>query len=359
MTTDDDTFLGRLVEATGIEHEATPLPASVVRQALAKEYALAGTLTRIQTEKDDTFRLDSERGRLLVKAAPAAETREAVDLQSSAMIHVGSRVPTVPVQSIIHGVQGQRDVALTDPTGRQRIMRVFSFIEGPLLHQVAATPHQLDQAGVMLARLDEALADFHHPSDSRLHLWDLTHFAQLRELVSYVSDSADQELAHQVFADFKDHILPAMPTLETQVIHGDYSPFNVVVDPASPQFVRGVIDFGDVGRSPILFELSVAAANQIGADGGDPWASAIEIVRGYRSVRALSPDVIELIAYTAPARLLLRALVYGWRSARDPMSRDYARSHSAFDWQRLRRALAVDNGTVRARLAGTDPSTQP
>ena len=349
-----DRFFERLLEASGIEDAVAPLPEEVVARALSSDYGVAGRLTRIRTEKDDTFSLDSARGRLLVKVAPAAEARQVVDLQSAAMLHVRSRDPGVPIQQIIRGVADQADVVLTDPAGRDRVMRVFSYIDGPMLHQVAATPHQLGRAGAMLARLDAALADFRHPCESRLMLWDLAHFPEQRHLVSYVTDDADRELAHGVFDRFEDHVTATVPALEAQVIHGDYSPFNVVVDPASQRFVSGVIDFGDVGRGPILFEISVAAANQLGMDDADPWASAIEIVRGYRAARVVSEQVVELIAYTAPARLLLRALIYGWRSARDPLSREYARSHSAQDWQRLRAATAVDLAVVRARLAETD-----
>lgn len=349
----EDTLFDRLVRATGIEPEVTPLPEELVSDALAREYELAGELTRIRTEKDDTFRLDTAGGRLLVKVAPAAEARRLVDLQSAAMIHVGARAPAVPVQRIVRTVHDQIETPLSDPAGRERVMRVFSYIEGSLLHQVAPTPQQYRSTGAMLARLDEALADFGHPADSRLLLWDLTHFSHLRQLVSDVPDSGDRELAHGVFDRFERQVVPAIPSLETQVIHGDYSPFNIVVDPGSPQFVIGVIDFGDVARSPLLFELSVAAANQLGAKADDPWASAVEIVRGYRAIRPLEQEVVDLLLYTAPARLLLRALIYGWRSARDPQSRDYAQSHSAPDWQRLRSALAVDVGSVRAQLAGT------
>lgn len=356
MMSGDDPFFERLLQATGIEHEVTRLPERVVRRALADDYGLTGRLARIRTEKDDTFSLDSGGGRMLVKVAPAAEARQVVDLQSAAMIHVGERDPDVPIQRIIRGEHGAVDSTLTDPAGRQRVMRVFSYIDGPMLHQVAATRRQLTRTGAMLARLDDALADFHHPCDSRLLLWDLTHFARLRQLASHVADRADRDLAHRVFDGFEGQVMAKMGDLETQVIHGDFSPFNIVVDPTSPQFVAGVIDFGDVARSPVLFELSVAAANQLGVNPDDPWASAVEIVRGYRQVRVLRPEVVQLIAYAAPARLLLRALIYGWRSAREPLSREYARTHSGLDWKRLRTALAVDSAAVQARLAATEPS---
>lgn len=355
----NDAFFQRLLRATGIEDKTTPLADRLVTRALASEYALTGKLTRIRTEKDDTFTLDSGRGRFLVKVAPATEPREAVDLQSAAIIHVSSRAPDIPIQRIIRARDDQPDVMLTDQLGRQRVMRVLSYIDGPMLHQVTPTASQLGHAGAMLARLDEALAGFRHPCESRLLLWDLTHFAKLRQLVAYVPDSADQDLAHGVFDSFEDHVMAVMPELETQVIHGDYSPFNVVVDPASQQFVCGVIDFGDVVRAPLLFDLSVAAANQLGVDDDDPWGRAIEIVRGYREVHAVPQEVVELLAYTAPARLVLRALIYAWRSAHDPLAREYAQSHSALDWERLRSASATDIAVVLSKLAGTEASIHP
>lgn len=350
-------FFQRLVRATGIENEATPLPESSVTAALADEYALSGELTPISTEKDDTFRLESPAGRLLVKVAPAGEERQVVDLQSAAMRHVDSRAPDIPVQRLIRGVDDQTDAVVTDAAGRERVMRVFSYIDGPLLHQVTATPSQLRRTGAILARMDAALADFRHPCESRLLLWDLKHFSALRHLVTHVADPADRHLAHTVFDSFESHVVPALPALETQAIHGDYSPFNIVVDATSREFVKGVIDFGDVVRGPVLFEASVAAANQLGLDPRDPWASSVEIIRGYCEVRPLPPEVLELITYTAPARLLLRALVYGWRSMRDPLSRAYAQSHSAMDWRRLRMALAVGETAVRAKLADANPAT--
>lgn len=143
------------------------------------------------------------------------------------------------------------------------------------------------------------------------------------------------------------------------MIHGDFSPFNVVVDPAADEFVTGIIDFGDVVRSPIVFELSVAVANQIGADEQRPWASALDIVRGYRQECRLADDDVALLAITGPARLLLRALIFGWRASVHPHSRDYGSSHSALDWNRLRYAMSVATSTVEALLISTGTPASP
>lgn len=129
------------------------------------------------------------------------------------------------------------------------------------MSEVPATPEQLRSTGAVLARVDDALVDFRHPHESRLLIWSLSLFPTMRHLATHIADDASQRLAHRIFDRFDEHVTDVLPTLEEQVIHGDYSPHNVAVDSALREFVSGVIDFGDVVRSPVLFELSVAAAN--------------------------------------------------------------------------------------------------
>jgi Ser/Thr protein kinase RdoA (MazF antagonist) len=232
-------------------------------------------------------------------------------------------------------------------------MRVLSYVDGDLLAASNPTPNQLNHVGRMLARVDNALIDCRHPYESRRLIWDLKNFIHMRPLLEFVADRDDETMASWVFDQFETHVAPRIGELDTQMVHGDFSPFNVIVDASVDEFVTGVIDFGDVVRSPILFELSVAVANQIGVDQRRPWARTLEIVRGYRSVRALPQDVVDLLAITGPARLLLRALIFGWRATVDPQSRDYGLSHSARDWSRLRTALSMPKSAVESLLANT------
>lgn len=357
--TTDSGLLPTIIATTGLELNSEQMAAELVAELVSCEYRLNGTLVRIETEKDDTFRLDTDHGPYLVKIAPAAEDARIVNLQSAAMLHLERTSPHIPAQRLIRGVRHQLETPVSDQHGRTRVLRVLSYREGALLHDVGASAEQFRSVGASLARLDEALADFRHPLESRLLIWDLSNFMHVRPLVDYVENRDDQELAYGIFDRFAQQVLPVFTDLETQTIHGDFSPFNVVVDPAKPEFISAIIDFGDVVRSPILFELSVIAANLIGVDAEDPWASAAEVVRGYREVHSMETEAVELLAVTAPARLLLRALVYGWRCAVDPRAREYAKSHSAPDWRRLRTALAVDHHVIRSTLARTQGAVPP
>lgn len=358
MITGSD-VLAQIAQESALGSSGQAFPEHLVAAELRRLYDLSGQLTRIPTEKDDTFRLATPGGRFLVKIAPASESAQIVNLQSAVMLHLENAAPSIPAQRLIRGVHGQVESTVVDPDGGDRILRVLSYLEGSLLAVAKPTPAQFTGVGAMLARLDRALSNFEHPDDSRLLIWDLKNFSHMRPLLEWVTDRDDVAAATWVFDQFDALVAPRIADLESQMIHGDFSPFNVVVDPSSEEFVTGIIDFGDVVRSPIVFELSVAVANEIGADERRPWASALDIVRGYRAVRPLADSDASLLAITGPARLLLRALVYGWRSTTHAHTRDYGLSHSALDWTRLRCALSVAKPTVEAMLAATSETVRP
>lgn len=351
--------LDQIVRESALDVTAERFPEHQAEAELRRHYGLTGRLSRISTEKDDTFRLVSDVGRFLVKIAPATESAQIVNLQSAVMLHLEKCGPTIPAQRLIRGVHGQVESTVVDPRGNTRIMRVMSYLDGDLLSSVAATAAQFRSVGAVLARLDSVMTGFRHPDESRLLIWDLKNFLHIRPLLEMVTDRDDVTMATWVFDQFEAAVAPRISTLETQMIHGDFSPFNVVVNPASEEFVAGVIDFGDVVRSPLIFELAVAVANQIGLDERRPWDSALDIVRGYRSVRPLANRDVSLLSIAGPARLLLRALIFGWRAAVHPPSRDYGLSHSALDWTRLRSALSVATPTVEAMLAAAGATASP
>lgn len=350
--------LAQIARESALESSAGKFPERQVVAELSRLYGLTGELTRIPTEKDDTFRLAATGGHFLVKISPATERTQTVNLQCAVMLHLENSAQAIPAQRLIRGVRGQVESVVIDPGGNVRVMRVLSYLEGDLMAKVKPTPAQFAGVGAMLARMDSALTDFRHQDESRLLIWDLKNFLHLRPLLELVTDRDDIAMATWIFNQFEAVVAPRLETLETQMIHGDFSPFNVVVDPLSDEFVTGIIDFGDVVRSPVIFELAVAVANQIGVDEQRPWDSALHIVSGYRAVRPLADHDVQLLAIAGPARLLLRALVFGWRAHVHPDSRDYGLSHSALDWTRLRSALSVAKSTVEASLvkAGTTTS---
>lgn len=334
-----------------------PIETNVVDVLLARHFQLSGRLERLATEKDDTFRLRTGTADHLVKVSPPDEAVAVVALQTAVMRHLETEAPHLPVQRVRETTEGGDNVLIETKDGGVRVLRVFDFVEGAVLARTNPGPHQLAKAGQMLGRVDLALRSFRHPADERRLVWDLRHFYQLRELIEYTPSAAHRRLAQEVFRLFHEAVVPRLGDLETQVIHGDYSPYNVLVDPGTDSFVTGVIDFGDSMRSALIFDPAVSVANLLGRTPWDPWREACSFVAGYEQARPIKDTELPLLPVAALARLTLRALVTRWRAERVPERRDYLLGHAGDDWVNVERAMSVAVEKVVARLLGTRQET--
>ena len=247
----------RLFSESGLGSSHEPVDVMVVGSLLERNYHLTGRLQPLPTEKDDTFRLRTESTDHLVKVSSPDEAQAVVGLQTAAMRFLEGAAPELPIQRVKLTVDGSDHVVMEND-GRLRVLRVFDFVEGALWAQANPDGEQLAKVGEILGRVDVALEAFAHPADRRGLAWDLRHFHDLTGLVEHTPNAAHRQLAARVFRLFEAAIVPRLDDLDTQVIHGDYSPYNVVVDEQSDDYVIGVIDFGDTMRSAVIFDPAVA-----------------------------------------------------------------------------------------------------
>lgn len=338
----DSEFIDAVASESGLLAGQSQLADSAVLDLLEGSYGLTGTLVRIPTEKDETFRLRDGTETYLVKVSPPDEDPVIVHLQTACMEHLEAAAPELPVQRLVRSLTGDPQVLLPFPDGPfDRVLRVMRFMPGDLLAGQDASPAQLQLVGSSLARVGFALQDFDHVRADRLLLWDLKHFHRMRPLLDYVDEPHKRSLAENIFDQFDQKVVPQLGSLTSQVVHGDFSPFNVLVDPDRPEYVAGIIDFGDVVRTPVIFDLSVTMANLLGTDPSSPWEHAMHVMDGYLSIRPLPVQELEALIVAAQARLLLRALITQWRASQLPERRDYLLSHSKPDWDRLAATAAA------------------
>jgi hydroxylysine kinase len=340
----------RLFVESGLASSHVPIDPALVGALLEKEYHLAGRLQRLPTEKDDTFRLRTGSTDYLVKVSPPDEADVVVDLQTAAMRSLEREAPELPVQRVQLSVGGSDNVVVETRDGRTRVLRVLSFVRGAVWARTNPNGDQLGKVGEMLGRVDVALEAFAHPADRRGLVWDLRHFHELAELVEHTPDAEHRKLALKVLRLFEAAIVPRLGELETQVIHGDYSPYNVVVDEQSDDYVTGVIDFGDTVRSAVIFDPAVAVANLLGRAPEQPWREGCVFVAGYETARPIKDRELPLLPVAALARLTLRALITNWRAERAPERRDYLLAHAKDDWINVERAIAVPMADVMTQL---------
>ena len=343
-------FFDEVVAESAVARLAEPIAPDLVGAMLREHYGLSGRLIRIATEKDDTFRLAAAGSTHLVKCSPSSEDPEIVDLQTSALAYLEISAPLLPVQRIQRTLAGASQVLFGTGGPHQRVLRVLDFLPGTAMSEFEPTVPQTVLAGRMLGRVANALRDFSHPRDGRLLLWDLANFHRMPELLDAVSDTAHRALAEQIWAEFHEVLVPRLGSLEQQVVHGDFSPFNVLVDPLDPGFVTGVIDFGDTVRTCVVFDVAVCMANLLGVAQADPWQLPIAFLSGYHAERGINAEELPLVREAALGRLVLRSLVAQWRAGMDAERHAYLVSHSRDDWTRLAQAFARPADEVRAAM---------
>ena len=340
----------RLLQESGLASSHQPIDAMLVSALLERHYDVRGSLEPLATEKDDTFRIRADSSGYLVKVSPPDEEATVVALQTAAMRFLADDAPELPVQRVKLTINGNDHVVVDLDDGTTRVLRVFNFVEGPVLSATSPDQEQLAKLGEMLGRVDLALARFAHPADQRVLVWDIRHFHRLTGLVEHTPNAEHRHLAREMFRLFEEAVVPRLDDLETQVIHGDYSPHNVVVDPQSPDFVTGIIDFGDTVRSAVIFDPAVTMANLLGRAPDDPWREACAFVAGYQQARPINESELALLPVAALARLTLRALITNWRAERVPARREYLLAHAKDDWTNVAQAMSAPRDDVLAQL---------
>lgn len=274
----------------GLAEPFEPLGSDSARAALREHWGIdAAGLTRLDTERDDTFRA----GDVLLKVAHPADDPVVIEMQSAAMTHVAQTDPGIPVQRVVPALDGALSATVAGRTAR-----VLTWLDGDLVDDQDLPPGFFGTAGRMLGRLNRALSDFRHPGADRDLAWDLPHLPDLRP---HVTDPFHREVIDR----FETETLPALAQLPHQVIHNDAHPGNLLVDGAR---LTGILDFGDAVHSARICELAVALTYLV-PDGPRPWPEVDALTAGFVAEVPLSETEFQQLPMLMAARTIMRTVI--------------------------------------------------
>jgi Ser/Thr protein kinase RdoA (MazF antagonist) len=299
-------------------------------------FGIEGRPTRFPTEKDDTFRISPLAGpRFILKVANPTEDVAEIDLQMRVLDHVAVEAPDLPIPRVIPNDAGERHFDHLDRAGQRRRVRMMSYLEGKPLSEVPSTASGRAEIGRLLARLRLALADFSHPMDDRVVPWDVKNLPTLAPLLSEIPDVAWRGKLETVLQRFAA-IEGRLARCRTQVLHNDFTRSNIVVDPALPEFVSGIIDFGDTVRTAIAIDVSTAVLNQLPTVmEGDIFADGRDLLRGYLSIADLTAEELALLPPLIMARLTTRILLSTAMASRVPSVAAYVLRNNEMTWGQI------------------------
>jgi hydroxylysine kinase len=265
---------------------------------------------RLETERDDTFALSTLQGRFVLKVAHPADDPAEIDFQTRALEHARAADTTLPMQRILPARDGQLAPVLADHDSR--IARLFDWLPGDELLESSPDEAQLALLGDALGRLTLALAGFEHPDSTRPFAWDLAQFPRL----AVVLEMFPHDDLREVFRRFDDIVAPRLAELPRQVIHNDFNPGNVLVDPSDPAFVTGILDFGDAIPTIRIADVAVALCYQLHPFHRD-WASVQPFLAAYEKRVALTVAEHHVLTTLVACRFAQRVLINEWLSQFD------------------------------------------
>ncbi|HSR24777.1 MAG TPA: aminotransferase class III-fold pyridoxal phosphate-dependent enzyme, partial [Candidatus Eisenbacteria bacterium] len=284
----------------------------------------SSSLAPLAGERDQNLRVDTADGRrLLFKISNPADGLSTVEMQAAALRHIERVDPGLPVMRVLPDTVGESWAEVRGPDGRNYPVRLFSFLPGRVTANTALTTQAIWSFGQTAARLGRALRGFFHPAADYEILWDLTHAAKLRVLLNHVSDAARRAQVERVLDRFVTRVEPVLPALRAQVIHGDMSLDNMLLD--DDLRVSGIVDFGDMTHAPLVCDLAVSVADVL--HGRDDAIDAAEVlIGGYVSVTPLEDEEAALLADLVSARLATEVTVAAWHGGLYPDNAAYLTS---------------------------------
>ena len=328
---------------------ASAISESLAQRLAAEHYGLIAAVHRLDSERDQNFRLRSLSGReYVLKIANPAEDRAVTNLQTEALLHLAATDSELPVPRIFPARSGMTELDIAFDDGSTRVVRLLSFLPGTPMHAVTGSPVLRRDLGRCAARLARGLSDFSHGGANHKLLWDLQHAAEIRPLLGAVPGER-RGLVEDVLGGFETFVLPILPQFRTQPVHNDLNPHNIVVDSESHACVAGIIDFGDLTCTARINDLAITAAYLV-ADSDDPLGPACEMIAAYHAVLPLEPAELGILPDLIVTRMTMTVVISSWRAARYPANRNYILRNNAAAWARLQRMAKLSRDQARAQI---------
>ena len=292
-------------------------------------FGIDGAATDCSGERDQTFVIDDGSRRAVLKISNGNEAISVLDLEHAILERVAS-ADTAPRVPRPLPLAGRDDVASPDaylgvvgPDGAKHFVRMFEHLRG----RVGVPGADLSDDSVRgfaeaTAGLAVAMRGLSHPAAARELLWDVRQCTRLRPLTGAIAGRNRRALVIRLIDRFETEVLPLWPLLRTQVVHGDLTLENTLLDDRDR--VSAVIDFGDAVQSSILLDLvSALTAVMRRRDPREVFRIARIFVEGYTSTMPLEPAERQLLGAVLGARLAAVVTINAWHIQRHPDKASY------------------------------------
>ena len=277
----------------------------------------------LASERDQNFRITSSEGsEFVLKVANGRESREKLEAQNGALLHLQGKVDCTP--TVVLDSNDAHIVEVESAETGRHLVRLMTFLPGTVMaSEKRHSPELMRNLGEKVGQIDRALASYDHPALHYDFHWDLANAAAVVEQHQHlIPDDQIGGLVRKISNDYVTHYASRIESLPKSIIHNDANDHNVVVGGGGDLFRRnqtvcGIIDFGDMIYSYSVGGLAIAIAYAV-LDKTDPLAVACQVVSGYCAAAPLSEEELALVWPLALMRLCTSAAMAGFQMQQRP-----------------------------------------
>jgi 4-aminobutyrate aminotransferase-like enzyme/Ser/Thr protein kinase RdoA (MazF antagonist) len=304
----------------------------------AELFGLDGEVRDLGSERDQTFLV----GDRVLKISNTGEDPAVLDLEAKALEHIERVDPELPIAR-----------QLGSGKHKGHFVRLFERMPGDSgLRDLS--DEAVSAFGAMHARLALALRGFFHPAAGRDLLWNPGQAARLGPLAAAIPGAGRRAIVERVLDRYEERVSPRWDYLPAQVVHGDFTLDNVLVDERGR--VSGITDFGDIGFATRAGDLAINLSSilRVGAE-DDLFRTARIAIDGYASRIPLEQEELDLLGDLLAARLAALVAISAWRVERYPENAEYIQSWDDESWGLLERFDALGWDEVARELGARQP----
>ena len=295
---------------------------------IARElFGVEGVAIDAGSERDQTFLIDGAAGSPdgVLKMSNLAEVAEILDMEALAALHAVAMDPELPVAApwVVPGADPSREGpaayrAVVEDADGKHFVRFYDRMPGlASVDETTLSDEAIRAWGTTAARLTRSLRGFFHPSAQRVMLWDVQHASKLRPLLDAIDDAEARALVSGVLDRFDEVVAPVWPRLRAQVMHGDLTSDNALVDEKG--FITGIVDFGDMSHTALVADLaSILESLLCGRTGDELFRTARIAIDGYEAITPLEPVERALVGELVAAQTCGSIAISAWRAKQHP-----------------------------------------
>ncbi|MGU9818462.1 aminotransferase [Pseudomonas sp. LF135] len=337
--------------ATLIHRACLPCPqisADQAAQLLEQHYGLTGALQSLGSQQDLNYRVDSERGRFVLKICRGDYATIELQAQHAALNDLQAHVRVPRVNRALTG----EDVLSVTVGGQTAHLRLLDYIDGqPLTHLPHLGRDVIAGFGELCGQVSRALEHFEHPGLDRTLQWDPRHaHALITHLLANLDNLPHRDAIERAANHAHTRLQPLADHLPWQAVHLDITDDNVVWqrDAQRRWQVQGVIDFGDLVHTWRIADLSVTCAALLHHADGDPFA-ILPAVQACHAVTPLLREELQALWPLIVARAAVLVLSSEQQQRLDP-DNTYLLKNAEHEWEIFHVATSVPFALMEAAI---------